>query len=471
MGHTILETGNHTSDFLSQSFNTLTQIESLKIQDLEKVTNTYSEIEPNLAKLNGGVPPQYHIVGQLGYSFFPNQPNNIKEEYLNDITIEDMAKLLFLHTRDVLLNRVLENTNIFNYELEDIVNKVYLYEHYNLNVKNVLLYRPELLGLPEEEIEREIFESRGKEPFSEECSELLDRLNEKYISAKYYKILTKEQEYILFEGRDSIRKSLKDQDELQEYKNELYNVLVKYNMRLIFSIARRFFKHNDDPTNQKRGEEEKDIVALGMEGILPAIRKFDHKNGNRFSTVATEWIRQNISRHIDEVFSTIYLPYHTRLKNSIFRKEELLLLEQNHQEPTFDKTWESLLKKGLAKKNEREAYEGILRAEKIISLDSTVNKKEDSRDIIETISNPDDIPVFEKLEDEDFYKHILNEIEKLPPQLKEIVQKSYNHDNPQTLVSIGKDLNLSTERVRQLLVQATKIIKASKVIKSFQKDI
>ena len=66
---------------------------------------------------------------------------------------------------------------------------------------------------------------------------------------------------------------------------------------------------------------------------------------------------------------------------------------------------------------------------------------------------------------------MLNEIEKLPSPFKEIVQKSYNHDNPQTLVSIGIDLNLSTERVRQLLVQATKIIKGSKAIKSFQKDI
>ena len=471
MGHTILETGNHTSDFLSQSFNTLTQIESLKIYDLEGITETYSEIEPNVAKLNGGVPPQYHIVQELGYSFFPNQPNNIQKEFLEDVTIEDMAKLLFLHTKGILLNRVLENTNIFNYKLEDIVNKVYLYEHYNLNVKNVLLYRPELLELPEEEIEKEIFESRGKEPFSGECRELLDRLNKEYINEGNYKLLTKEQEYILFEGRDSIRRSLKDTDELQEYKNELYNVIVKYNMRLIFSIARRFFKYNDDPTNQKRGEEEKDIVALGMEGILPAIRKFDHKSGKKFSTVATDWIRQNISRRIDEVFSTIYLPYYTRLKSSIFRKEELLLLEQDHQEPTFDKTWESLLKKGLAKKNERDAYEGILRAKEMISLDTTVTKKEDSRDIIETIPNPDDIPVFEELEDEDLYKHILNETEKLTSPFKEIFQKYYISKEPQTLEQIGEDLNLSAERIRQLLVQATKIILASKVIKSSQKDI
>jgi len=471
MGHTILETGNHTLDYLSQSFDTLTKVESLKIYDLEKATEIYSEIEPTVAKLNGGIPPQYHITQELGYSFFPNQPKNIEKEYLEDVTTEDMAKLLFLHTRDILLNRVLENRNIFNYKLKDIVNKVYLYEHYNLNVKNVLLYRPELLELPEEEIEKEIFESKDKEPFTKGCRELIDRLNNEYINERSYKILTQEEEYILFEGRDSIRRSLKDRNELHEYKNELYNVLVRYNMRTIFSVAKRYYKYDDNLVNQKSSEEENDIIALGMEGILPAIRKYNHKNGLRFSTVAIEWIRQNISRHIDEVFSTIYVPYHTRLKFSTFKTEEVLLQEQNHQEPSFNKTWESLLEKGLAKKNERDTYEGILRAKGVISLDSTINKNEDSRELIETISLPDEIPVFEELENEDLYKQILDEIEKLPVQLKEIMQRVYDKDNPQTLVDIGKDFNLSTESIRKKLIQATNIVKQSRTIKSSQKDI
>lgn len=469
MGHTILETGNHTSDFLSQSFNTLTQIESLKIYDLEGITDTYSKIEPNVAKLNGGVPPQYHILEELGYSFFPNQPNNIKKEYLNDVTTEDMAKLLFLHTRDILLNRVLENTNIFNYKLEDIINKVYLYEHYHLNVKNVLLYRPELIELPEEEIEKEIFESRGKEPFSKECRELIERLNKEYVNERNYQLLSDKEVYILFEGRDSIRRSLRDRDELQEYKNELYNVIVKYNMRLIFSVARKFFKYTDNSDDHE--EQNKDILALGMEGILPAIRKFDHKNGKQFSTVATEWIRQNISRRMDEIFSTIYVPYHTRLKFRAFRKEELVLSEQKNQTPSFEETWESLIKKGLVKNSEKEMFKGTLRAKRKVSLDSTVDKDKEGRNLIETIPSPEDSTVLQRLEDEENYKQIQDEIQKLPPQLKEIAQRYYNYENPQTSEEIGKDLNITSAKIRKLLVQATDIIKASGINKSSQKDI
>ncbi len=460
-----LELGNTSLDYLAESVNILAQEPSLKKEDLANIESIRNNIETELIGLNGQKPPQYYITQKLGYSFNQNQPQNIKTECLEGITTNDMAKLLFLHSKGILISKIVRNTGIFQYYLKDIVEKTYLYEHYNLNTKNLLLYRPELLEFPDEEIEEEINENQGKEPFSQECRNLIDKLQEEYTSDTKHKLLTEDDEFILFKGLEDIRKSLKAKDELLQYKKEISEVVVKYNKRLVYHVARPYLSLVAYEEKQAR----EDIISLGIEGLHTAIRKFDYKRGFKFSTFATGWIRQNIGRRQHEFFGAIKAPYHTIRKNTSYQKEKALLMN-TRQDITFDDVWKSLLEKGVVSNDEQEVYKAIIDSKNMLSLNQPTETRDDEEELIDFF--PSECKTVEEIVyNKIFYEKILLAIEQLPTSKKQILKLMYNHDRPLKLSEVAKEMGISVKLASHKRRKAIEQLKNTPLIKSLKHDL
>jgi RNA polymerase primary sigma factor len=216
--------------------------------------------------------------------------------------------------------------------------------------------------------------------------------------------------------------------------------LLLANVRLVFSVAKKY---------SGRGIPILDLVQEGHIGLMRATKKYEYQRGHKFSTYATWWIRQAVSRYVADQGRTIRLPVHMGDRiNKMLRTRHRIIQELGH-EPTPEELAQEL-NESLADVEDMLKY-----AQRVVSLDLPVSDDDDTTlaDFIENDETPDP----EELTTQQLLSEHVNELlTHLPPREALILRLRFglSGGRSHTLNEIGNKLGITRERVRQIETQA-----------------
>jgi len=417
-------------------------IENSRIEITKTLLGTYFGISKfmHLVQLAQKALIQAEEIFQVDPGYWTNRVKNQKERKRLAKGIEylaarwPVARRLFLERDKLSENELIEAENAYR----EIVDKILemgpvftkIMEIYNEYIKKV----DKLASLYEERErlvkEREVFKEIGAESFLWEYEAI-----EKSYTSRINKM-----EEELKQSYEEARKTMDTLIKLYKKYEYARNKLAEGNVRLVISEAKRYMN---------RGLDFGDLVQEGNLGLLKAIDKYDYKKGFKFSTYATWWIRQAITRAVADHSRTIRIPIHMIETITKINRAQKALLQEKGRQPSIEEIAE-YLEMPISR-----VEKALSVAKEPLSMDKPIGSDGDTS-LGEIIYDESTLSAEEELKIQSLRERLNMALKMLTPRERKVIELRFGLDGkkPRTLEEVAQEMNLTRERVRQLEVQA-----------------
>ncbi|MFN8529983.1 MAG: sigma-70 family RNA polymerase sigma factor [Anaerolineae bacterium] len=237
-----------------------------------------------------------------------------------------------------------------------------------------------------------------------------------------------------------LRGMIHDGDMAQEH-------LIRANARLVISVAKKYIG---------RGVPFLDLIQEGNIGLIRATNKFEYRRGHKFSTYATWWIRQAVSRAVADQGRTIRVPVHMGDQLNRMRRVQMRLTQELGRDPSMEEL-------AIGMETTPDKVENLLEiARRPVSLETPIDEEGDSTfgDFVEDVNSP--APA-EEVANNLLHEQLKNALDRLPPREAQILRLRYGLEDGRvyTLEEVGQAIGVTRERVRQLEAQALNRLRQS----------